>query len=498
MQLEWQRQGSLVQRKKADAEDLEAFESTYNVACACIARGELAQASFLLQKARDLCLVSDLTEDEKQAELISIRIQQLHVLSVLHKTQDAEATASEIEVANLSDPSLTLIANINKLAVHNPPLNPFLAHKIFHESPSIPTSDQPFTFQKTLMEQNELTLDLMSFKFKGLKKSTVRRAGENSSPSTSPIINNLSIARAAAYAQNQLGKLGLQSILPLLETNPKDVGLLATVVQLYILTKNHGAAIRVMETFLKRLEESQASTDLDVRYAPGLVAMAVSLFMTEGRKSHIRTELAKAASYWRHRSKSPPALLRSAGLALLETGESEEKEQAREVFETLRKVNPNDRFAAAGLLAARGENDDEDTRQEASKLTSVEKLTAGVDAVALERAGIPQTASTVPGIVRKRAAEEDKKPAKKRVRKSRLPKEFDPSKKPDPERWLPLRDRSYYRPKGRKGKQKQAAQTQGLSEKSDSAKNAATEQPKPHTAGGGGGGGQKKKKKGKR
>ena len=47
------------------------------------------------------------------------------------------------------------------------------------------------------------------------------------------------------------------------------------------------------------------------------------------------------------------------------------------------------------------------------------------------------------------------------MRKSRLPKDYDPSKAPDPERWLPLKDRSTYRPKGRKGRQKAAEKTQG-------------------------------------
>lgn len=46
------------------------------------------------------------------------------------------------------------------------------------------------------------------------------------------------------------------------------------------------------------------------------------------------------------------------------------------------------------------------------------------------------------------------------MRKSRLPKNYEQGKAPDPERWLPLRDRSTYRPKGKKGRAK-AALTQG-------------------------------------
>ena len=35
-----------------------------------------------------------------------------------------------------------------------------------------------------------------------------------------------------------------------------------------------------------------------------------------------------------------------------------------------------------------------------------------------------------------------------------MPKDFDPDKTPDPERWLPRRDQSTFRAKGRKGKRK--------------------------------------------
>jgi signal recognition particle subunit SRP72 len=45
---------------------------------------------------------------------------------------------------------------------------------------------------------------------------------------------------------------------------------------------------------------------------------------------------------------------------------------------------------------------------------------------------------------------EEQKKAKKKKRKIRLPKNYDPNVPIDPERWLPLRERSYY--KGRRNK----------------------------------------------
>jgi signal recognition particle subunit SRP72 len=131
-------------------------------------------------------------------------------------------------------------------------------------------------------------------------------------------------------------------------------------------------------------------------------------------------------------------------------------------------------------------------------LTSVEKLIAEVDVSSLEFAGAAQPP-------RKRGAEDDAtpsmKPKKVRKKKSRLPQNYDPSKEPDPERWLPMRDRSYYKPKGRKGKQKAAAATQGGSveesmELAGGGRIDVVKVDQAKKAGGGGSANKKKKKKG--
>jgi signal recognition particle subunit SRP72 len=93
-QLQWKGQGYLVdeQQRQPSREDLEAFETAYNSACGCIARGDFSKASVLLKRARDLCEASeDLTDDEKKAELLPLLTQHAYVLTQLGK--DAEATA---------------------------------------------------------------------------------------------------------------------------------------------------------------------------------------------------------------------------------------------------------------------------------------------------------------------------------------------------------------------------------------------------------------------
>ncbi len=292
-------------------------------------------------------------------------------------------------------------------------------------------------------------------------------------------------------------------MLPLLEQRPLDVGLAMVVIQLYILTNNHGSAVTVLESLLKHLETSNTTKDQDVRFAPGLVATVVSLYTLQGRKKQIRTELAKAATYWRHKSKPPKSLLQAAGVALLESSKSADEAASRDIYSTLHREDPDSKIATAGYVAAHAFSTTP-VDEQASKLTPTSRLIADIDVAALEQAGVLQPtvgANAAQAASRKRALDEKPKPAKKRLRKSRLPKDYDPNKTPDPERWLPLRERSSYRPKGKKGRQKAAALTQGGVEKGGEAAGAPSGKSSEgviKAPTGGGGGKVKSKKKSKK
>ncbi len=351
------------------------------------------------------------------------------------------------------------MAQNNKLAATIANLNPYLSQRLFHSTEKLPKTDNLFQPQAARMQQNGLAIDLLALKSKGVITTTDRLL-TGSSPSISPHMNTMSVINAAAHAQNQLAKLGLKQILPLLEKRPKDIGLVMTIIQLYVLTNNYGSAVNVLESLIKRLSESTTPADQDVLFAPGLVALQVSLYSAQGRKSQTKTTLAKAASYWRHRSRPPTALLQAAGVSLLESENPDYQSAARDIFDTLHAQEPTSKFATAGYVAAHAMRSPEKVAADADTLTPVPRLIAGIDIAILEEAGVPALPS-VTTTSRKRPLDEKPKPSKKRIRKSRLPKDYDPSKPPDPERWLPLRDRSTYRPKGRKGRQKAAEKTQG-------------------------------------
>jgi signal recognition particle subunit SRP72 len=184
----------------------------------------------------------------------------------------------------------------------------------------------------------------------------------------------------------------------------------------------------------------------------------------------------------------------AAGSALLETHNSENIAMAGEIFEALYEQDNNDRAAIAGLVAAYSLSDASKLSPELiNSLPQAERLVADINVAALEGAGVPSlpsTAAAAASASAKRTAPKATPARAKRIRRSRMPKDFVAGRTMDPERWLPMRDRTYYRPKGRKGKKKMEGLTQGGA--------VAEEKVQEQQKQGGGAGAQKKgKKKGK-
>ncbi|WPH03030.1 signal recognition particle subunit srp72 [Acrodontium crateriforme] len=477
-QLEWNGLGDLVQKKKPAREDLEAFETAYNAACGSIARGEMAQGEILLKRARDLCnALEDLTDEEKVAELLPITVQQIYVLGRQGKTAEADKLAHTIDLSSIPDASTRYIAQVNQAAALEETVNPYLTQRLVTKDVQSLKPDYPFNFQTAILNRNRYATELQALKFDGTAESTATAIKSKPSPNLDAFYNSLSVVNAVATAKGQKGKDALKLIVPLLEKRPKDVGLVLTIVQLYILHGNSNEATATLQKFADGLEKSGDAEALNVRFAPGIVGTLVSLYHNDGRTGHVRLEMSKAASYWRQRSKSKSSgvngLLKAAGSVLLGSQDSEDHKLAQEIFQELYAQDEGDRYAAAGLSAS-------SKSSSSSALTPIDRLVAKIDIDELENAGIAQLPSSTSATVttRKRSAEETKPKKTKKMRPRRMPKDYDENKKPDPERWLPLRDRSTYRPKGKKNKARQAMLAQGAAPATDS------EGSRPATPGG--------------
>ncbi|KAK7967358.1 uncharacterized protein PG986_001635 [Apiospora aurea] len=501
-QLEWEGKGHLLneEERKPSNDVLEAFETAYNAACGCVARGDLSKASVLLKRARDLCNTNeDLTDEEKKAELLPIMVQHAYVLTRLGKEAEALALQKSIVVADIPEAPTRVVAQNNAMALGSDEQNPYLTSRLIETSTSLSGNDRMFGYQAAVLGRNRYALDLQAQKFAGVESATAHKISSATSPTASTEIASLGVISAAAHAHMQTGKDAIREILPMLEKRPTDIGLLLTIIQLYVQTQNPGPALSLLQTFLKRLETATTPDHEDVRYAPGLVAVAVSLYRLQGRQSSIRTELARASKHWRAESDdSAIPLLREAGVELLKSTSADDLASAGATFENLVSKSQNDKAAIAGLVASYATSDFAKVEPYLQHLTAVERLTAGIDPHALLEAGVASVATTTAPLSKKRGADADADQAsKRRKKKKRLPKDYEEGKQPDPERWLPLRDRSTYRPKGKKGKKRAQEATQGGMVKEEMLElvgGAGAVKVEKATQGGG----NKKKKKGKK
>lgn len=307
----------------------------------------------------------------------------------------------------------------------------------------------------------------------------------------------MAVVNAAAVADGLDDRSSVRKLQALFAKRPLDVGLLLTIIQLQLRLSRKGAALSSLQSFFGRLEKEGTGAAKDVRYSPGLVALAVSLMRAQGHENSAKAEFVTAAKHWTQQpSASSDSLLRESGIELMRSSNPEDLKLAGSAFEKLFAEHKGSHVASAGLVAALAavDTDKTRTRQHVSELPAIDSLTKGINVKNLIQAGVvaaPSRPST-----KKRAAADDAadKAATKR-RRRRLPKNYEEGKAPDPERWLPLRDRSSYKPKNKKGKKKAADSTQG---------GVVKEEETLGLVGGGGvkveksGGASKKKKKGKK
>lgn len=380
-----------------------------------------------------------------------------------------------------------------------------------------------FKHQAVGVMRNQAAIDLQCYKRSAVKTRTAHLLRADPTPSTDLERVTCGYLHAAAKARAQADHKALTRTLEVLEKQPYDIGLLLTIIQLYVQANKYDSAIDVLHRFFRYVEKIGTPDHEDVRYSPGLVALAVALYRTQNRKKEIRDELGRAAAYWQSIPKnSSTTLLREAGIELLHSSKTSDLATAGASFERLVSQDPDDKIAQAGLIASFATTDYAKVEPHLSSLSSVDELTAGIDVSALLDAGVP--AFPVPqqsSLAKKKrgadqvdngdgAADMSKAPTTpqmtgKKTKKPRLGKNYDPNVKPDLERWLPLRDRSNYRPKNKKGKKKAAESTQGGFVAGDgetlSLAGGAGQikvEKAPQSGGGGGGGGGGKKKKGRK
>lgn len=355
-----------------------------------------------------------------------------------------------------------------------------------------------FNHQNNILSRNSYVADMNAYKTSGVEKRTRAQLPSNLTPSADSRSTMLSVVNTTALTKNSKDESLVRILQDLIIKRPHDIGVVLVTVQVQIRQNRLGAACATLLALFTRLAKMGDEAAMDTRYSPGLIALAVSLLRKQGRHNAAKSEFAKATKHWISRSsnsRSEFATLLESGVQLMRSSNSDELKLANSAFEMLSQNGVSGQVASAGVVASLSASGTSTTERYASELPPVSELIRNTDVRALVGAGV--VSATDSSIVRKRKVDDSSLAQPKKHRRTKLPKDFVDGQTPDPERWLPLRDRASYKPKNKKGKKKAADSTQGGVIKD--------EETLGLVGGGGvkvekaaGGGAAKKKKKGKK
>uniref|UniRef100_A0A8D0FZ83 Signal recognition particle subunit SRP72 n=1 Tax=Strix occidentalis caurina TaxID=311401 RepID=A0A8D0FZ83_STROC len=437
--------------EKVMPEDLGLREATYelcyNSACALIGQGKLNEAMKKLQKAEELCRQSlsedsDVTEEDIEAELAIIHGQMAYIMQLQGRTEDALQLYNQIIKLKPTDVGLLAVIANNIITI-NKDQNVFDSKKKVKLTNAEGVEHKLSKKQLQAIEFNKALLAMYTNQADQCRKLSASLQSQSPEHLLPVLIQAAQLCREKQHAK-AVGLL--QDFADQHPANAAEIKL--TMAQLKIAQGSVTKACMI----LRSIEELQ--------HKPGMVSALVTMYShEEDIDSAIEVFTQAIQWYQQFQPKSPVhlSLIREAANFKLKHGR---KKEAISDLEELWKQNPKDVHTLAQLISAYSLVDPEKAKVLSKHLPSSDTMSLKVDVDALEN-------SHGATYVRKKAG---KLTGDNQQKEPKLPKNYDPKVTPDPERWLPMRERSYYRgrKKGKKkdqvGKGTQGSTTTGSSE----------------------------------
>uniref|UniRef100_A0ACD5UTZ9 Uncharacterized protein n=2 Tax=Avena sativa TaxID=4498 RepID=A0ACD5UTZ9_AVESA len=436
--------------------DARSFELAYNSACALIENKKYSEAKEQLDLAKRIgkeeLMVEDYAEDEIEYELAPVSSQLAYVQQLQGQTQEAMETYVNMINKKSGDPSSLAVATTNLVSLKG-------------------TKDAADGLRKLdrLVEKstapNQLQLiETLEFKLSPRQKEALYSARvllllhANKIDQAQELVSGLLgmfrdsifpvLLQAAVHVREKKVPKAEEVLSRYAEKHPDDSkGVLLALAQIAA-NANH---FQIAADSLSKIS--------DIQHMPATVATLVALKERISDSNGAGSVLDSAIQWWKNAMTEDNKLdvfMREAASFKLNHGRDEE---ACQLYEQLVK-SCGSTEASAGLVATSARTDLEKAEQYEKKL----KPLPGLKAINVESLEKTSGARHVDQAMKVDVPEEVKKQkAKKRKRKPKYPKNFDPANPgppPDPERWLPKRERSSYRPK-RKDKRAQVRGAQG-------------------------------------
>ncbi|CAN7129719.1 unnamed protein product [Brassica rapa subsp. narinosa] len=446
-----------------------SFELAFNTACSLIENNNYADAEQLLLAARRIgqeTLTDDGFADEDiENELAPIAVQLAYVQQVLGQTQESTSSYADIIKRNLADESSLAVAVNNLIALKGSKDVSDGLRKLDR----LKEKDSPnFQLSQTLdakLSQKHKEAIYANRVLLLLHANKMDQARELCAalPGLFPESVNPALLQAAVLVRENKAAKAEELLGQFAEKFPeKSKSVLLARAQIAASASHPHVAAESL------------SKITDIQHFPATVATIVALKERAGDNDGAAAVLDSAINWWSNsmtENNKLGILMPQAASFKLRHGHEEEASRLYE--EIVKKHKSTD--ALVGLVTTLARVNVEKAETYEKQLKPLPGLKA-VDVDNLEKTsgakpmeGAAAAASAMQEEVKKEKAK------KKRKRKPKYPKGFDPANPgppPDPERWLPRRERSSYRPKR---KDKRAAQIRG-------SQGAVTKQEKQETA----------------
>ncbi|KAI3351062.1 hypothetical protein L3Q82_005629 [Scortum barcoo] len=430
-------------------EDLGLPESTYelcyNAACALIGQGQLTEALNKLRQAEELCRVSlaedsDVTEEDIESELAVIHSQMAYVMQLQGRTDEALQLYNQVIKLKPSDVGL-LAVTANNIITINKDQNVFDSKKKVKLTNAEGVEYKLAKKQLQAIDLNKALLAMYTNQADQCRKLSSSLQSQNPGHPRPVLIKVAQLCR-----EKQHGR-AIELLQQFSDQHPESAsGIKLTMAQLYLVQGHVTKACDVLGS----IEE--------FKHKPGMISALVTMYSHEEDIDSAIDVFKQAIEHYQSEqpgSAAHLALVREAANFKLKYGR---KKEAISDLEQLWKQNTNDIHTLAQLISAYSLVDTDKAKSLSKHLPSPDTMAFNVDVDELENSHgatyVRKKAAKVTGEnLPKEQGQGDLK-KKKKKKKGKLPKNYDPKATPDPERWLPMRERSYYRGK-KKGKKKE-------------------------------------------
>ncbi|XP_065178123.1 signal recognition particle subunit SRP72-like [Sycon ciliatum] len=420
----------------------DTYELCYNKACRFLAHGRTNDAESLLVKAQDLCRETlleddpDTTQEDIEDELALSRVQLAFCAQLQGKSKDAIDVYNSILRSRPSDAALAAVAANNIVTIHKD-------KDVFDSRKKIKVAAAEGLEQKlTLSQRRAIAFNRCLFYLYTNQSDNFRSAVatlEKQYPSDLPCL-----LQAAHLQREKKSTRSFQLLQDYGKSHPTSaMRVQLSLAQIQLSQGNIADAVATLQGIQSlRHRLAMVSTLVSLHTELGDITAAGNL-IKEAVSAAEKTSASEAGD----RQQLLDLLQFSAGFFL----EHSQPEDAVAMLLKLRQADPSRVSTIAQLVLAYSSFNPQKAEELSAILPGLSELSAA-DALDVDKLesmlGVRQSRRAA------RAAEaaatgdalsgdaQKKKSKAKKKKKKRLPKNFDPDIKPDPERWLPRWERS--------------------------------------------------------